>query len=77
MSYRNNEKLLDKENIWVYYKDVEMTLLENIIGIGFLQDSHYNVIGFIKKQMGGDIGISGYACSHYRALTKKEIKKYT
>ena len=66
----SNIYLLDKEGVWFSRSDKEsMKTLNGKFGVGFLQDSHYNVYGYINKG-----GMTGYACSHFRALSEQEIK---
>jgi len=75
MGYEENEKLLDDKGQWVSRGD-DMAHLDKKIVIGFLQDSHHNVMGFASKGISSEISISGYACSHFRLLSADEIEKY-
>lgn len=76
MSRRDNAKLLDNGGEWIFWQDDKMGLLNNKVVMGFLQDSHYNVIGFAKNMHTKYVEIPGYACSHFRLLNDKEIEMY-
>ncbi len=76
MSYKDNKKLLDNKGEWFYYRDEEVNKLKGKVIVGFLQDSHHNVIGFSGSNMTGSVDITGYACSHFRMLSKEEIEAY-
>ena len=88
--YKDNEKLLDNKGEWHFLYDPKATWtqLKGKIVVGFLKDSHENVIGEFQsdgesRYKGGKkdfkynrVGIVGYACSHFRRLSKEEIIEY-
>ena len=76
--FADNAKLLDKNGTWIESRDYDA--LEKYNGklmIGFLADSNYNVSGFMSKRNMMNVSMIGYCCSHYRELTRKEVKALT
>ena len=76
--FADNAKLLDNKGTWIESRDYDaLKKYQGKIMIGFLADSNYNVPGFMQKGINVNVSMVGYYCSHYRELTRKEVKALT
>ena len=76
--FADNAKLLDKNGTWIESRDFDALKKYNgKIMIGFLADSKYNVPGFMRKGVNVNVSMIGCFCTHYRELTKREVKSLT
>lgn len=63
---------------WISSNDIKiLQKYKNKLMIGFLTDSHYEVVGILQTYGSCQLVISGYCCSHFRELTKEEINRLT